>query len=127
MNVLAADTLLDARMPGPVGAEIVTVPAVAVGELLLYPRPVIQHGDGIEPVALVLDLRHWLISLPGGLSVPVECTSAQAAVDTADAFRADAERGAISSYSPGELAKWAAWWCAQRDDAIELNLGGASR
>jgi hypothetical protein len=131
MKVLAADTLMDTRMPGPVGAEIAAVPAVAVGELLVYPRPVVQHGSGdrggVEPVALVLDLRRWLISLPGGLSVPVECASVQAALDAADAFRADAERGAIGSYSPAELAKWAAWWCEHRDDAIELDLGGASR
>ena len=83
MNVLMADTLLDTQMPGPAGVEVAAVPAVRVGELLVYPRPVIRHAGGVEPAELVLDLRRWLISLPGQLSVPVECTSARAAVNCA--------------------------------------------
>ena len=120
MNVLVADTLMDTQMPGPGGAEIAAVPAIQVGELLVYPRPAVRHTAGVEPAELVLDLRCWLISLPGGLSVPVECVSAQAAVDAAQAFRADAESGAVGSYSPAELAKWAAWWCGHRPDAAVL-------
>lgn len=126
MNVLLANTLLDARMPAP-GGEVASVPAVRVGELLVYPRPVLRYGTNVEPAELVLDLRRWLISLPGGISVPVECDSAQAAVDAAKAFRVDAENGAVGSYSPAELAKWAAWWCSHRGDAVELNLGGGAR
>lgn len=120
VNVLVADTLLDTQIPGPGGAEVAAVPAVQVGELLVYPRPAVRHVAGVEPAELVLNLRRWLISLPGGLSVPVECTSAQAAMDAAQAFRADAENGAIGSYSPAELARWATWWCGRRQDAVAL-------
>jgi len=124
VNVLMADSLLDTQMAGPAGAEIAAVPAVRVGELLVYPRPVVRHDAGVEPVELVLDLRRWLISLPGSLSVPIVCASAQAAIAAAQAFRDAAESGAIGpSYSPAELAKWAAWWCARRSDAVEFRGG----
>jgi hypothetical protein len=122
VNVLMADSLVDTQMTGPAGAEIAAVPAMRVGELLVYPRPAVRHtAAGVEPTELVLDLRRWLISLPGSLSVPVECTSAQAAIDAAQAFRAAADNGAIGSYSPAELAKWAAWWCSRRPDAVPLD------
>jgi len=121
-----ADSLLDTQMAGPAGAEIAAVPAVQVGELLVYPRPTVRYVAGVEPAELVLDLRRWLISLPGQLSVPVECATVQAAVDAAEAFRSDAQSGAIGpSYSPAELAKWAAWWCSHRADAVPLDLGGS--
>jgi hypothetical protein len=126
-----ADTLLDTRMAGP-GGEVAAVPAVRVGELLVYPRPAVRYSAAVEPAELTLDLRRWLISLPGGVSVPVECASAQAAVEAAQAFRADAEAGAVGSYSPAELAKWAAWWCGHRQDAVPLTglsapTGGGAR
>lgn len=126
-TVLCADELLDTEMPGPDGGEIATVPAMRVGELLVYPRPVIRHGGDDTPIALVLDLRRWLISLPGQLCVPIECSSMQAAIETAEAFRSDSESGAIGNYSPAALAKWAAWWCAGRTNVAELHLGGIAR
>jgi hypothetical protein len=128
MNVLMADTLLDTQLPGPAGAQVAAVPAVRVGELLIYPRPVIRHQDGVGPVELRLDLRRWLICLPGGASVPVECATVQAAVAAAETLRSDAQTGAISNYGPAELAKWAVWWCGHRQDAALLALGpGLSR
>jgi hypothetical protein len=83
---------------------------------------VIRHGaSGSEPTELALDLTCWQISLPGGLTVPLECRSSQAATDAAEAFRRDAETGAISSYSPAALARWATHWCSHRRDASPLS------
>jgi len=121
-QVLIGNTLIDVQVTGAVGVEVATVPALRVGELLLFPRPVVQHDTSGLPTELVLDLRRWLLSLPDGLYVPVECDSSAAAVDAARAFREDAETGAISSYSPAQLGKWAAWWCEHRPDAAELDL-----
>jgi hypothetical protein len=120
--VLAANTLMDAQLAGPDGAEVIAVPARVVGELLAYPRPGVRRGETNQPVSLVLDLRRFLISAPGGLSVPMECFSAEAAVAAATALREAAERDAVR-YSPAALANWAGWWCTQRSDAALL-VGG---
>lgn len=120
-NVLPSTTLLDAQLPGPHGAELASCPSYWIGELALYPRPTIHHTDDGQPVAVVLDLRRWLISHPGGHCVPIECTSIQAATVAADQFARDEQAARVVGTDPDSLQQWARWWADQHPDTALLD------
>uniref|UniRef100_UPI003F49A7CB hypothetical protein n=1 Tax=Actinokineospora sp. CA-119265 TaxID=3239890 RepID=UPI003F49A7CB len=120
MTVLPGDVLVDAGVRTVLGdTEIAAVPALRLGELRVYPRPCVRHDEAGGASAIVLDLRCWLISVPGG-AVPLECTSSTAAVRAAEVLRKDIGRQA-TSYNAAELAHWAAWWCGCNSDAVLLD------
>lgn len=122
-TVLPGHTLVDLLIPGPSIDAFVAVPAVRVGELLLFPYPSVRQDAAGHAASIELDLRRWLIRLPGGLALPIECADSHAAEAAAAAFRADCETGAVGSYSPAELHKWATWWCAHHPEtAVETTL-----
>lgn len=125
-NVLFATTLLDTQLPVPGGVEIVSTPAMRVGELLVYPRPRVCHDEHGRPTQVLLDLGCWLISLPGSVSVPMECAGPQAVLQAADVLADDLDRRALDAGSPADLISWVAQWCARRTDATALPTGPIS-
>lgn len=130
LHTLPATTMLDAQLSGPIGAEVVACPTYAVGPLMLYPRPTVEHAEDGQPIAVHLDLRRWLISHPSGWCLPIECTSLAAASAAADQFLRDEHAGRTTGVDPSAATQWAHWWSEQRTDADVLptaNPAGGGR
>ena len=125
-TVLFGDRLLDTQLPVAGGVEIVSTPAMAVGGLLVYPRPRVSHDESGRPTLVVLDLGCWLISLPGSVSLPMECASPQAVLQAADVLADNLDRRIVDIDSPADLSAWVASWCARHTDATPLPTGPIS-
>ncbi|GGM84103.1 hypothetical protein GCM10012275_63420 [Longimycelium tulufanense] len=124
-RLFVADTLLDAVADGASRPWSAPVPARTLpAALAVFPRPIVREHWGGEPIAVVLDLRAWLIHHTAASTLPLACDSQRAAEHAAAALATAGKDGAVDPTKPAEVAGWARAWCELHRDAHPIRTWG---
>lgn len=116
-----ADAVIDLALEG----WVVTVAAERRnrGRLMVFPAPVlVDSASGVEPIVRLASSR-WLVHDAIASTLPLSCSSQDAARSLADAFAADFARETVDAGHADQVGHWCRWWLHHHpDDAAWVEI-----